>query len=357
MQSTVKLTLPLHAGKPHNIGAGFVAGLTRRAAAMRRLLLALLGLILLPVAAGNQLAPAAAVTSLVTVHAPAPPTPKGLPTAIEPLAGYVGDVSCDLRIRPGTRKLATLLATTYSAYGGSDWASTYTCGTDGHRSEHYDGRAIDWMVDVHQARAHAAAKAFLTWLLASDEAGNRFAMARRLGVMYVIYDNRMWGAWDGRWADYNNCSHHPQASYDNFCHRTHMHISLSWDGAMGRTSYWTRHVRASVDYGPCRHAGLNWAPPYRGRNTEPCPSAPHAVAGQGASAVKHHLVAYCGIALHRGSTGPAVNAVQAALGATATGQFDTPTLHAMWRFQRHHHLARTRVLRAPTWLTLLAVTK
>jgi hypothetical protein len=330
---------------------------------MRRLLL---GVVLLVVAAGSHLGLPAAATSLAGVNtvvarkplqAPVPPTPKGLPSTIESLAGYVGDDSCDLHIRRGTRELATLLAKTYASYGGSDWASTYTCGTDGTRSEHYDGRAIDWMVDVHNARQHAAAKAFLAWLLASDNAGNRWAMARRLGVMYVIYDNRMWGAWDGRWSDYNNCAHHPQAAYDNACHRTHMHISLSWDGAMGRTSYWTQHVPNGTDYGPCRKAGLNWAPPYAGRNTQPCPAAPHAVAGKGASAIKRSLVAYCGITLHRGDTGPAVDAVQAALGVPASGTFDTSTLRALWQFQQRHQLARTKVMRAPTWLALLAATK
>jgi hypothetical protein len=317
---------------------------------LRRLLAAFLLVPALVIAA-----PASAVTARTAV--PVPPVPRHLPSVIEPLAGYVGDVSCDLRIRPGTRKLATLLARTYAGYDATDWASTYTCGTDGTRSEHYDGRAIDWMVDVHNAKQHAAAKAFLAWLLAPDAAGNRFAMARRLGVMYVIYDNRMWGSWDGRWSDYNNCQHLPQPSYDNSCHRTHMHISLSWNGAMGRTSYWSGHVPAQTDYGPCRHAGLNWAPPYRGRNPVPCPSVPGAVAGNGASATKRALVAYSGITMHRGCTGPAIDAVQQALGVSDSGRFDTATLHAMWRFQARHHLARTRVLRAPTWLTLLAVTR
>src|SRR5437868_267245 len=71
---------------------------------------------------------------------PVPPTPRGLPAAIEPLSGYVGQVSCQPTIRPGTAKLAHLLATTYRNYNATSWASTYACGTDGTRSEHYDGR-------------------------------------------------------------------------------------------------------------------------------------------------------------------------------------------------------------------------
>lgn len=122
----------------------------------------------------------------VHVAVPAPRVPRGLPSSIEPLAAYVGQDSCDPFVRRGTRELAQLLAHTYRSYSATSWASTYACGTDGTQSEHYDGRAIDWMVSVQNKRQHAAAQAFLAWLLASDKAGNRFAMARRLGVMYVI---------------------------------------------------------------------------------------------------------------------------------------------------------------------------
>src|SRR4051812_31373067 len=99
----------------------------------------------------------------------APPTPHAphkLPAAIEPLGGYVGDVSCQPVARRGTVKLARLLAATYRNYGATAWSSTYACGTDGTRSEHYDGRAIDWMVNVRNKQQHAAAKAAIDWLLA-----------------------------------------------------------------------------------------------------------------------------------------------------------------------------------------------
>jgi hypothetical protein len=213
---------------------------------------------------------------------PTPHVPRGLPTAIEPLGGYVEQTACDPVARPGTVKLARLLASTYHDYGATAWNTTYACGTDGTRSEHYDGRAIDWMVDVRNKRQHAAAKAAIGWLLATDAAGNRFAMARRLGVMYLIYDNRMWGAWDGRWEEYNNCSHLPARTYDNYCHRTHMHISLTWDGALARTSFWTKKVPLP-DYGPCRPADLNWAFRYTGPNPSGCPSYPKVAAKRSAS--------------------------------------------------------------------------
>ncbi|SHG17437.1 Putative peptidoglycan binding domain-containing protein [Jatrophihabitans endophyticus] len=284
----------------------------------------------------------------------APRTPSGLPATIEPMAGYSGQVACDPRTRPGTRKLATLLAATYSA--GRSWNTTYACGTDGSRSEHYDGRAIDWMVSIRNKAQHAAAKAAIAWLLATDKAGNRFAMARRLGVMYLIYDNRMWGAWSGRWEDYNGCGKLPSRANDNWCHRTHVHISLSWNGAMGRTTFWTKRVYAT-DYGPCRYQGMNWAPMYRKRNLSGCQNYASVKAPRKSSSTKKALVAYSGATLRRGLTGPAVTALQTALHVRATGHYTGATVAAVRRFQAKHHLGRSGVMWTRTWRALLAAVK
>lgn len=286
---------------------------------------------------------------------PQPPTPAGLPRAIEPLANYVEQTACQPTVRSGTTKLARLLANTYRNYQATAWSSTYACGTDGDRSEHYDGRAIDWMVDVHNTRQLAAARAAISWLLAADAAGNRFAMARRLGVMYLIYNNRMWGAWDGRWEEYNNCSHLPARRYDNSCHRTHMHISLSWSGAMGRTSYWTKHV-ALTDYGPCRPSDLNWAFRYAGQRLVPCLRFPLLKAIATASATKHSLVKYSGAGVHPGSQGPAVSAVQRALHIPDTAVFGAGTTSAVRTFQNKHGCTVTGAMNPSTWRALLKAT-
>ena len=291
-------------------------------------------------------------------HATPPPprTPRGLPAAIEPLAPYDEQVACDPTLRPGTVRLARLLASTYRSYSATSWASTYACGTDGDRSEHYDGRAIDWMVSVRSPRQFAAAKAALHWLLATDAAGNRYAMARRLGVMYLIYDNRMWGSWDGRWHDYNGCSATKSRSYDNACHRTHVHVSLSWNGAMGTTSYWTKRVSAP-DYGPCRPRDLNWAGRYTRPNHLGCPQYPAVHARKGSSAVKKALVKYSGAPVRHGWQGPAVTAVQQALKVGASGSFGAATTAAVRSFQSRHHLTVSGVVNAGTWRALLAATR
>jgi hypothetical protein len=278
-----------------------------------------------------------------------PTPPRTLPTAIEPLATYVAQSSCDPTVKPGTRALATLLAKTYP---GTTWASAYACGTDGTVSEHYEGRAIDWMVSYGVSWQRADATSFVNWLLATDNAGNRFAMARRLGVQYIIWDNRIWGSWDGTWQDYNNCSQTPSAAYDNACHRTHVHVSLSWNGAMGQTTFWTGRV-AAFDYGPCRPADLNWADPWYHANPTRCPSYAKVQARAGASSVARALVAYSGARLSGGMTGPAVTAVQAALGVRQSAVMDSTTTAAVSSFRIKHGIPAGYVVGQLTWRALL----
>jgi len=300
------------------------------------------------------LSAAAAVVSAVVLGAAAPASaavrtpPRTLPGVIEPLAQYVAQSSCDPTVKPGTRALATLLARTYP---GITWASAYSCGTDGSISEHYEGRAIDWMASYRVDWQRADATSLVTWLLATDKAGNRFAMARRLGVQYVIWDNRIWGSWNGQWADYNGCLNTPSTAYDNACHRTHVHLSLSWNGAMGTTTFWTGSV-AAFDYGPCRPADLNWADPRYAFNGH-SPTYPKVQARTGASSIAQALVKYSGARLTAGMSGPAVSAVQAALRVPQTAVMDSATRAAVNTFRIHNGIAAGDVVGQLTWRALL----
>ncbi len=85
------------------------------------------------------------------------------------------------------------------------------------------------MVDATTKAGKAKADAFLSWLLATDANGNKNAMARRLGIMYIIFNKRIWRAYgDPGWGSYSGTNPHTD----------HIHISLSYDGSTGRTSFW-----------------------------------------------------------------------------------------------------------------------
>ena len=139
---------------------------------------------------------ASAGTAPAVVAAAVPPTPTGLPTALEGLSGYVPASSCDPRSKPGAIAFGDLLRT---AYPGSSYGAARACGTSPlPTSEHYDGRAIDWFRSVRTPAQKADAQAALAWLFAVDRAGNRYANARRLGIMYIIWNDRIWASYRTR---------------------------------------------------------------------------------------------------------------------------------------------------------------
>jgi peptidoglycan hydrolase-like protein with peptidoglycan-binding domain len=210
------------------------------------------------------------------------------------------------------------------------------------------------MNSIRNAKQAAQAKAVLSWLFATDKAGHRYANARRLGVMYIIWNNKIWGAYNvGQgWRAYSSCASHPSTSWDTTCHRNHMHISLSWEGSQARSSFWTKKV-AATDYGPCRAADLNWARPYHGLRTTRCPGYPAVKAPAGSSALMKSLVKYSGMDLRKGATGPAVSVVQQAVKAPVTGRFDARTVAIMKAWKQARNLGTAAAVTPVTWRALL----
>jgi hypothetical protein len=293
--------------------------------------------------AGTRPEPAAAT--------PTPPGPAVTPLAIEDLAAYVPANSCTPTARPGTAKLGKLLVKTYP---GTSFGGARSCPATAD-SEHHEGRAVDWMNSVRNAKQKKQAEAVLDWLFANDDQGRPYANARRLGVMYVIWDNHIWGAYrtgDG-WREYNGCeAKKMQAkSLDSACHRNHIHLSLSWAGAMGRTSYWTGEV-AAEDYGRCRPGDMNWAHGYKEPNPVPCPDVGKVKAPKGASKTLKTIVTYSGRSMKLGSKIGAVKAVQKTIGAKQTGTYSAKTVKTMKSWQKKHDLEATGDLNYPTWRAL-----
>jgi peptidoglycan hydrolase-like protein with peptidoglycan-binding domain len=306
---------------------------------------------------GRELAVAAAraatvpqtAAAVAAAEAKVPASATNLPVAIEDPARYVAQADCDPATKRGAVLLGRLLTTTYpnTTFGGGR-----AC-TDHPPSEHYDGRAVDWMNSIRNSTQKAQAAALLTWLFAKDARGNNFANARRLGVMYVIWNNQIWGSYNPGWKPYNNCAKTPQTSMDTTCHRDHVHISLSWEGAQGRTSYWTKKV-AAPDFGPCRPADLNWAPNYTAFNGVPCPYYPTVRARSGSSGVAQRAVLFSGAQLGAGSSGAPVVALQNALRVANNGSFSAATVGAVRTLQQGAGIRVNGIMNQATWRALLA---
>ena len=146
---------------------------------------------------------------------------------IEPLSPYEPQQVCAPSEKPGPVAFRDLVmaAFPYTGRGGISRA----CDVGG-RSEHKEGRAWDWGANVGNPPQREAAAQVIGWLLATDEHDNQYAMARRLGVMYIIYNRSIWRSYaaDQGWVPYNGPSPHTD----------HVHISYNLAGAAGATSFW-----------------------------------------------------------------------------------------------------------------------
>ncbi len=99
-------------------------------------------------------------------------------------------------------------------------------GSNGGRSEHKEGRALDYMVAANDPTSWR----IIDWVLHSDEYGNPYAFGRRFGLMYIVWNHKIFRFYPPRgWADYTGSNPHTD----------HIHFSFSWAGALKQTSWWT----------------------------------------------------------------------------------------------------------------------
>jgi hypothetical protein len=146
---------------------------------------------------------------------------------IEPLAAYEPQTTCSPAPKPGTYGFSEMVL---DAFSFTDSSGIARACDQGARSEHKEGRAWDWSAAVDDPQDARAASQVIGWLLATDEHGNEYAMARRLGIMYIIYNRSIWRAYapEQGWVGYTGPSPHTD----------HVHFSFDRAGGMGETSFW-----------------------------------------------------------------------------------------------------------------------
>ena len=194
-----------------------------------------------PVAGLRLLVLAVLLTLLVSTPAGAPAQAASkvvLETALlDSYATYEPQRDCTGTPQPGTAELGRFITTTWPQY--QSIGMLRSCGAGG-TSEHKDGRALDWGVDVSVPAQRRAGYELIETLLASDELGNPHALARRVGVMYVIYDDTIWSAYRGfaprRYLN-AGCTKLKRCSR-TLRHRDHVHVSLSRAGGAAQTSWY-----------------------------------------------------------------------------------------------------------------------
>jgi len=188
----------------------------------------------------------------------APDAPTFGPT-IDEYAEYEGQTRCKPKPKPGVVAFEELLQV---AYPDTTWfAISRPCKVGG-QSEHKEGRALDWARDSSVPAERAEVKDLLAWLLATDAHGNTHAMARRLGIMYIVWNRRMWSTWELGWEVYcvqrgRRCKD-PDSKAVLHPHNDHVHFSFGWPGAKMLTTYW--------------HPELSNGPPAPSPSPSPSPS-------------------------------------------------------------------------------------
>ncbi len=258
------------------------------------------------------------------LRAPLFPAPtKTLPATLDMRTPYEPQLSCDPRDKPGVTAFATLMKATYKT-GTTGISRTCTAGI----SEHFDGRALDWMLRSTEPQQKAVADSVVTWLSADNG-----AMARRFGISYIIWNTKMWREYapERGWVAYTG----------SVPHTDHIHFSFSWDGAMARTSWWTGTATKVVDLGTCQVFAGQYAPLYTVPRAAACPTnlpvapaSPYPVYVMGQ---KHAQIAVA----------------QTALRVTADGQFGQQTYVALVAWQSRAGVQITGVLDKATWARLV----
>ena len=186
---------------------------------------------------------AAAVLTTMAVATPvtllSSPATAAYDGPVEDYASYQPQEGCVDSARRGTKELATWIDARYD--GGPALASVRACDSGG-VSEHKAGRAIDWMMDAGDDDQRREVRRFLDKVFATDRGDNAHALARRMGIMYVIWKDHVYASYDRfEREDYLHagCTSRKKCSV-TLRHRDHVHLSLSRRGGRGKTSWYNR---------------------------------------------------------------------------------------------------------------------
>lgn len=188
---------------------------------------------------------ASSVASMVALSpgaALATPPSGGFGPAIEGWTGYEGQERCSPWAKPGVLAFRSMVLKAYPGTGAGGISRACNIGGP---SEHKEGRAWDWTVNASVPYQKAAAESLIDWLTEADRYDNEAAMAKRLGIMYLIWNRKIWGAWGG-WSTY--CVPKPRGCVDpddgglRHPHTDHVHFSFTKAGAFEKTTYWNKDL-------------------------------------------------------------------------------------------------------------------
>jgi len=157
----------------------------------------------------------------------------------DPYPPSVAVTSCSGFARPGVVEFRDMVLSRIGGGAGNIYSCRYIAGTTTY-SDHADGRAWDWMVSANDADDLAKANLVTDWLFNADENGKPHAMARRLGIRYIIWNRRIveFSSESANWGPYGGTNPHTD----------HVHFSFAPTGANQQTSWFTTNPKPAHWY-------------------------------------------------------------------------------------------------------------
>jgi len=181
----------------------------------------------------------AVLVALLVVLATALVPATAASSPIEDFADYQPQTKCSPKAKAGADYLADWLV---KRYGGGRGRIGSACSDS--VSEHQEGRAVDWRMDATKKKQRKQVQKFLKWAFAADKKDNPAAKARRMGIMYVIWNDKMWASWrefEPKPYLSSSCKNKKKCS-KTLRHRDHVHVSLSRKGGFAKTSWYDGKV-------------------------------------------------------------------------------------------------------------------
>lgn len=264
---------------------------------------------------------------------PGPPESDTLPDEVDIDLPYQRNVICDPVDKPGVEAFGNLIG---QHYDRTSYSTSRSCIDQ--KSDHYDGRAIDWPLNAGDPSDRRVGDAVATWLTENDG-----EMAKRFGIQSIIWNAHSWRPNGNGWQGYVGQS----------AHTDHIHFSFTWDGAMMRTSWWTGVPLEQIDYGPCADLSQEQIESAQGVRTRPCESDPELGPVPLEDFMTTDYTPYTREVLTEGSTGTAVDVLQQGLDVGVDGDFGPQTAKALLDFSTEHPwLAPSEETSALVWHAL-----
>ena len=161
---------------------------------------------------------------------------------LEDYAPYQPQTRCSPSAKLGTKMMGRWIVNHYD--GGFGPISRACKG--GGTSEHKEGRAFDWTLDATKAADRARAAKLMERLFQERQDGEAHVLARRMGIMYIIWNDHIYSAYNQfERRDYlsSSCKTRRTCS-KTLRHRDHMHISITRQAARAETSFYVPRLPA-----------------------------------------------------------------------------------------------------------------